>query len=136
VGVTDLDLTDVIARNPRFARDRAYEIARTNSVALADAQEQPNEPVLSSRGLPIGHARFRAFRRPLEWTFRFHTTSALLAAATLDQPNCCSGDLQSVELSEQWFQRNDFSRGESGLKLRTDRCAQPLVARARFRGYL
>jgi hypothetical protein len=136
VAVTDLDLTDVIAWNPRLARNRAYEIARTHAVALADAQEQPNEPVLAARGWPIGDARFRAFGRPLEWTFCFHTTSALLAAATLDQPNRRGGDLESVEFSKQWLQRDDFSRGESGLKLRPDRCAQTLVARARFRGDL
>jgi hypothetical protein len=139
VGIADLDLAHVRPWNSGLAGNRANEIACTDTVTLADAHEEPSEPVLSARcrTLAFGGTTLRAFRRALHGTLRFHTLrGGIFTALALDHSNRSSRDLESIEFGEQRLERDDFPGREPCLKLVADRGAKPLIARARLRGDL
>jgi hypothetical protein len=91
VGLAHLDLADLRAGNARFARDGRDQLLRAHAVLLAEVHEQP------LHRLGLGR-RGRWARRPL----------------LLQQPQGCRGDLDSVELGEQWLQRQHLAADVAG----------------------
>jgi len=122
VTLTQIDFSDMIPRNAALSRDRSHEIANLDAVAGADGHEEARHPSgAASRTVRI--ARFCPRNGGL---IRFG--HAALRSLALEYMECSGCELSSVELPEEWLQRNHFARWNSPRQYCAQLLSQPFFA--------